>query len=87
MATWCILLALNTPGFTQPQRRRKIQRRAGCQRGAKGSVQFPLDKPIPYDLIRRITLFRVQESLANANQNEKAGIILPSGYHRDLFQI
>ena len=26
----------------------------------KGSVQFPLDKPMPLDLIRRIVLFRVQ---------------------------
>lgn len=33
---------------------------------AKGSVQFPLDQPVPYDLIRRITLFRVAENLANA---------------------
>jgi len=31
-------------------------------KGAKGSVQFPLDQPIPYDLIRRIVLFRVEES-------------------------
>lgn len=30
---------------------------------AKGSVQFPLDKPIPYDLIRRITAYRVAENL------------------------
>lgn len=27
----------------------------------KGSVQFPLDQPIPYDLVKRITLFRVDE--------------------------
>ena len=32
----------------------------------KGSAQFPLDHPIPYDLIREITLFRVQENLAKA---------------------
>lgn len=31
--------------------------------GAKGSVQFPLDKPIPYDLVKKITLFRVKETL------------------------
>lgn len=29
----------------------------------KGSVQFPLDQPIPYDLIRRIVEFRVKENL------------------------
>lgn len=28
---------------------------------AKGSVQFPLDKPIPYELIEKITKFRVKE--------------------------
>jgi len=27
----------------------------------KGSIRFPLDGPIPYDLIRRIVEFRVQE--------------------------
>ncbi len=30
---------------------------------AKGSIQFPLDKPLPLALIRKITLFRVKESL------------------------
>ncbi len=32
----------------------------------KGSVQFPLDQPVPYDLIRRIVVFRAQENLARA---------------------
>jgi uncharacterized protein YdhG (YjbR/CyaY superfamily) len=32
----------------------------------KGSVQFPLDKPIPYGLIRKIVKFRVKENLARA---------------------
>ena len=32
----------------------------------KGSVQFPLDKPIPYDLITKIVEFRVQENLKKA---------------------
>lgn len=29
---------------------------------AKGSVQFPLDLPIPYNLIKRIVRFRVKEN-------------------------
>jgi len=29
---------------------------------AKGSIQFPLDKPLPLPLIRKITTFRVRES-------------------------
>ncbi len=28
---------------------------------AKGSVRFPLDQPIPYDLIEKIVLFRVRQ--------------------------
>lgn len=34
---------------------------------SRGTIQFPLDKPIPYDLIRRIVEFRVRE-----NQQKKA---------------
>jgi uncharacterized protein YdhG (YjbR/CyaY superfamily) len=29
---------------------------------AKGSVQFPLDRPLPVDLIKRIVKFRLEES-------------------------
>jgi len=32
-------------------------------KSSKGAVQFPLDKPIPYELIRRIVKFRVEENL------------------------
>lgn len=32
-------------------------------KGAKGSVQFPLDKPLPIDLIGRIVRFRVSENI------------------------
>ncbi len=28
----------------------------------KGSVQFPLDQPVPFDLIERIVKFRVEEN-------------------------
>ena len=30
----------------------------------KGSVQFPIDEPLPFDLIERIVQFRVAENLA-----------------------
>ena len=32
-------------------------------KGTKGSVHFPLDKPMPYDLIRKIVKFKVAENL------------------------
>lgn len=31
-------------------------------KGAKGSVQFPLDKPVPFDLVKKIVIFRVKEN-------------------------
>jgi len=40
-------------------------------KGAKGSVQFPLDKPIPFDLIGEIVKFRVQENLEKAEAKKK----------------
>lgn len=39
--------------------------------GAKGSVQFPLDQPIPYPLINDIVKFRVAENLARAAAKKK----------------
>ena len=35
-------------------------------KGAKGSVQFPLDQPMPLDLITRIVKYRVAENLKKA---------------------
>ena len=32
-------------------------------KGAKGSVQFPIDKPLPLELIAKIVRFRVNENL------------------------
>jgi uncharacterized protein YdhG (YjbR/CyaY superfamily) len=39
--------------------------------GAKGSVQFPLDKPIPYALISKIVKFRVKENAARVETRSK----------------
>lgn len=39
--------------------------------GGKGSVQFPLDKPVPFGLIRRIVEYRVKENLARAEARRK----------------
>ena len=39
-----------------------FQGELSAYKGAKGSVQFPLDRPMPYDLIRKIIEFRVAEN-------------------------
>jgi uncharacterized protein YdhG (YjbR/CyaY superfamily) len=40
-------------------------------KSGKGSVQFPLDQPLPTDLIRRIVEFRVAENLARASKKSR----------------
>lgn len=32
-------------------------------KNAKGSIQFPMDQPLPLDLVKKITEFRVKENL------------------------
>ena len=39
--------------------------------GAKGSVKFPLDQLIPFDLISKIVTFRVKENLERAEAKVK----------------
>ena len=40
-------------------------------KGAKGSVQFPFDKPLPLGLIKKIVKFRVQENLLRVKTKKK----------------
>lgn len=37
---------------------------------AKGSIQFPLNQPMPYELMERIVQFRVAESLEKAKEKK-----------------
>lgn len=39
---------------------------------AKGSVQFPMEQPIPYELIGRIVRFRVAENIRIHEEKEKS---------------
>ena len=40
-------------------------------KGAKGSVQFPLTKPMPYELISKIVKLRVAENIKDAEDKLK----------------
>ena len=41
-------------------------------KGAKGSVQFPIDQPLPLPLIRRIVKYRVEENLKKKTKRREA---------------
>jgi len=34
--------------------------------GSKGTIRFPIDRPLPFDLISKIVAFRVKENLEKA---------------------
>ena len=40
-------------------------------KSAKGSAQFPLDRPLPADLIRRMVAFRVEEEASRLRGHEE----------------
>jgi len=52
--------------YPTPSGIEKFKKELSVYKGAKGSVQFPLNKPIPYGLISKIVKFRVKENLEKA---------------------
>lgn len=40
-------------------------------KGSKGAIQFPIEEPIPYDLISKIVQFRVAENIERAENKLK----------------
>jgi uncharacterized protein YdhG (YjbR/CyaY superfamily) len=44
----------------------RLQKAAARYAGEKGNLWFPLDQPIPYDLIERIVKYRVKQDAAKA---------------------
>jgi uncharacterized protein YdhG (YjbR/CyaY superfamily) len=57
--------------YPAPSAIEKFSRELSAWKGAKGSVQFPLDEPMPLALIGRIVRFRVKEQLELARGKRK----------------
>jgi len=49
--------------YALPTGHEKFKEAFSKYKSGKGSVQFPLNEPIPFDLITKIVKFRVQENL------------------------
>jgi uncharacterized protein YdhG (YjbR/CyaY superfamily) len=50
----------------------KLERAVARYSGAKGNLRFPLDEPIPYDLIKRIVKLRLKQATAKAAAEDRA---------------
>lgn len=57
--------------YPTPTGTEKFQKELAAYKGGKGSIKFPLDRPIPYGLIGKIVKFRVKENLAKAKAKKK----------------
>ena len=57
--------------YPAPSGLKYFQKEIATFKNSKGAVQFPLDKPLPIDLIKKIVRFRVQENMAKAESKKK----------------
>ena len=57
--------------YPAPRGVERFRKVLSAYEGGKGTVRFPLDKPIPFDLISRIVKFRVRENLARAEAKRR----------------
>src|ERR1700752_522693 len=52
--------------YPAPRGVEKFKKELSAYEEGKGTLRFPLDKPIPFGLIKRIVKFRVKENLETA---------------------
>ncbi|MGH9908883.1 MAG: iron chaperone [Pyrinomonadaceae bacterium] len=57
--------------YPAPKGIEKFKKELSRYEGGKGTVQFPLDKPIPFELISRIVKFRVKDNLERSKAKGK----------------
>lgn len=59
--------------YPTPSGMEAFQKELSSYKGAKGSVQFPIDQALPLPLIRRIVEFRVRENLERKRKKQGSG--------------
>ena len=56
--------------YATPSGHSKFKKELSIYKQGKGSVQFPLDQPMPLDLIKRIVEFRVNENILKVKSSK-----------------
>jgi uncharacterized protein YdhG (YjbR/CyaY superfamily) len=57
--------------YPAPRGVEEFKKELSAYKGGKGTVQFPLDKPIPFELITKIVKFRIKENLEKINLKKR----------------
>ncbi|GAA0893046.1 DUF1801 domain-containing protein [Fulvivirga kasyanovii] len=58
--------------YATPSGHEEFEKDLSKYKQGKGSVQFPLDQPMPFDLIKRIVEFRVKENNDKAAEKKSS---------------
>jgi uncharacterized protein YdhG (YjbR/CyaY superfamily) len=57
--------------YPTPSGIRAFEQELSIYEASKGAIRFPIDRPLPLDLISKIVEFRVNENLENAEEKLK----------------
>lgn len=57
--------------YATPTGHAEFEKELSVYKQGKGSVQFPLDKPLPFTLVSKIVKFRANENLRKVNLKKK----------------
>jgi uncharacterized protein YdhG (YjbR/CyaY superfamily) len=57
--------------YPAPRGIEAFQKELSAYKGSKGAVQFPIDEPLPLELVSRIVRFRVEENLKIAEEKAR----------------
>lgn len=58
--------------YATPKGNEAFQKALSVYKQGKGSIQFPLDQPMPLDLITKMVTYRVEENLGKSGKTNKA---------------
>lgn len=56
--------------YATPKGNEAFQKELSAYKQGKGSIQFPLDQPMPLDLITKMVKYRVEENLGKAGKTK-----------------
>jgi uncharacterized protein YdhG (YjbR/CyaY superfamily) len=59
--------------YPTPSGMEAFKEELSAYKGAKGSVQFPIDQPLPLPLIRKIVEYRVKENVERKQKKKASG--------------
>lgn len=59
--------------YPAPWEAEDLEKEMSAYKGSKGTIQFPLDQPIPFGLVTKMVKYRLQQNLEKANAGKTVG--------------